>query len=47
MNDIREKLITQGMDPYISTPEAFDALLKSDLALYAKIIKNANIKIEK
>jgi tripartite-type tricarboxylate transporter receptor subunit TctC len=44
--DIREKLLSQGMDPYISTPEQFAALLKSDLALYAKIIKSANIKLE-
>jgi tripartite-type tricarboxylate transporter receptor subunit TctC len=44
--DIREKLLSQGMDPYVSTPEQFAALLRSDLALYAKIIKSANIKLE-
>ena len=44
--DIREKLLSQGMDPFISTPEEFGALLKADLALYAKIIKTANIKLE-
>ena len=44
--DIREKLLSQGMDPFISTPEEFGALLKADLALYAKIIKAANIKLE-
>jgi len=44
--DIREKLLSQGMDPFISTPEEFGALLKTDLALYAKIIKTANIKLE-
>ena len=44
--DVREKLLSQGMDPYISTPVEFAALLKSDLALYGKIIKTANIKLE-
>jgi tripartite-type tricarboxylate transporter receptor subunit TctC len=44
--DIREKLLSQGMDPFISTPDQFGALLKSDLALYGKIIKAANIKLE-
>jgi tripartite-type tricarboxylate transporter receptor subunit TctC len=44
--DIRDKLLSQGMDPFISTPEQFGALLKSDLALYGKIIKAANIKLE-
>jgi tripartite-type tricarboxylate transporter receptor subunit TctC len=44
--DVREKLLGQGMDPYISTPGEFAALLKSDFALYGKIIKSANIKLE-
>ena len=44
--DIREKLLSQGMDPFISTPDEFGALLKSDLALYGKIIKAANIRLE-
>ncbi len=44
--DIKEKLLGQGMDPFISTPEQFAALIKADLAKYAKIIKAANIKID-
>lgn len=46
MPDIRERLLTQGMDPFISSPEQFAALIKSDLAKYTKIIKSANIKLE-
>src|SRR5688500_10659204 len=44
--EIRDKLLSQGMDPFISTPDQFGALLKSDLALYGKIIKAANVKLE-
>ncbi len=44
--DIRKKLSSQGMDPLISTPEEFAALIKTDVAQYAKIIKEANIKAE-
>jgi tripartite-type tricarboxylate transporter receptor subunit TctC len=44
--DIRERLVSQGMEPFISTPEQFGALLKADYALYGKIIKAANIKLE-
>ncbi len=44
--EIRDKLLSQGMDPFISTPGQFGALLKSDLALYGKIIKAANVKLE-
>jgi tripartite-type tricarboxylate transporter receptor subunit TctC len=44
--DVRENLSSQGMDPFICTPEVFAALLKADMAKYAKIIKTANIKLE-
>ncbi len=44
--DIRDKLSSQGMDPFISTPEQFAALIKADHAKYARVIKNANIKLE-
>jgi tripartite-type tricarboxylate transporter receptor subunit TctC len=46
MPDVVERLTNQGQDPYVSTPEQFDSLLKSELARYAKIIKDANIKVE-
>lgn len=44
--DIVEKLIGMGQEPFVSTPEQFTALLKADLAMYARIIKDANIKVE-
>ena len=43
--DIREKLLSSGMDPFISTPEQFAALMKEDLARFAKVVKAANIKL--
>ena len=44
--ETREKLASQGMDPFISTPEQTAALIRNDIAKYAKIIKTANIKVE-
>jgi tripartite-type tricarboxylate transporter receptor subunit TctC len=44
--DIREKLLSQGMDPMISTPEQFAALIKADYAKFTQIIKRAQIKLE-
>ncbi len=44
--ETRDKLSSQGMDPFISTPEQTAALIKADIAKYAKIIKTANIKGE-
>ncbi len=44
--DFKEKLASQGVEPFISTSEQFAALIKTDSAKYAKIIKSANIKTE-
>lgn len=38
--------VKQGMDPLVSTPEQFAALLTADYASYAQVIKTANIKFE-
>lgn len=44
--DAKDYLIKQGSEAFVSTPEQVTALIKSDIAKYAKIIKNANIKVE-
>jgi tripartite-type tricarboxylate transporter receptor subunit TctC len=44
--DTREKLDSQGVQPFVSTPEQFAALIKSVSAKYAKVIETANIKVE-
>ena len=46
MPEIVERLVNQGLEPFISTPEQFAALLKSDMAKFAKLIKDANIKAD-
>ncbi len=44
MPEIREKLLRQGMEPFISTPDQFGAMMRSDMARWGKVIKAANIK---
>jgi tripartite-type tricarboxylate transporter receptor subunit TctC len=44
--DYKEKLAAQGVEPFISTPEQFAALLRADMAKYAKVIKAADIRFE-
>jgi tripartite-type tricarboxylate transporter receptor subunit TctC len=44
--EVGELLSTQALEPLISNPEQFAALLKSDMARFAKLIKDANIKVE-
>ena len=46
MPDTREYLIKQGSEALVSTPDQVTALIKADVAKYARIIKDANIKIE-
>jgi tripartite-type tricarboxylate transporter receptor subunit TctC len=46
MPDIVDKLTSQAMEPMISTPSEFAAMIKSDLAKFAKVIKDANIKAD-
>jgi tripartite-type tricarboxylate transporter receptor subunit TctC len=44
--ETRDYLIRQASEPYPLTPEQVNALIRSDIARYAKIIKDANIKVE-
>ncbi len=44
--EIREKLKTYGMSPTPGTPEQFGALLQSESARYAKVVREAGIKAD-
>jgi len=44
--EIVELLGSQGLEPLISNPEQFAALLRSDMTRFAKLIKDANIRVE-
>ena len=43
--DIRERLDSLGVDPVANTSEEFSAFQKAEIAKWAKVIKDANIKI--
>ena len=43
MPDIRERLISTGADPVLSTPEQLAELLSRDLAKWGKLIRDNNI----
>lgn len=45
--DVVERLATQGGNEIVaSTPEEFSKLIKAELATYAKVIRDANIRLE-
>ena len=46
MPDVRERLTSQGADPFISTPPQFAAMIRAEMLRYAKVIKAANVKLE-
>jgi tripartite-type tricarboxylate transporter receptor subunit TctC len=44
---VREKLnAAGGLEPYITTPEEFSALIRRDHAKYAKVVKDLGIKLD-
>lgn len=42
----REELVKQGLDPFVTNADRFAALIKSDSARFAKIIKAGNIRAD-
>ena len=42
--DIKERLATLGYDPVASTPEEFATRIRVEIAMWAKVIRAANIK---
>jgi hypothetical protein len=46
MPDLRERLVDQGAVVASSTPEQMATIIKSDLAKWAKVAKNAGARVE-
>src|SRR5262249_17593170 len=44
--DFKEQMRALGAEPAPTTPEAFDALVRSEIAKYAKIVRSAHIRAE-
>jgi tripartite-type tricarboxylate transporter receptor subunit TctC len=45
--DVRESLLSQGLEPSTTSPADFASIIKSDMVRFEKVIKAANIKAEK
>jgi tripartite-type tricarboxylate transporter receptor subunit TctC len=46
MKDIQDLMIRQGMDPTGTTPAEFDAYLRSEIAKWTRVAREANIKAD-
>jgi tripartite-type tricarboxylate transporter receptor subunit TctC len=44
--DVRKRLITAGLEPWIVRPEEMSAFVKSDLARWGVLLREANVKLE-
>jgi tripartite-type tricarboxylate transporter receptor subunit TctC len=44
--EVQEKMAAQGASPFVSTPEAFLALMRDESKRYAEVIRIANIKLD-
>lgn len=45
-NDLRERLLGQGAEPFADSPEEFGSLLRDEIARWARVAKNAGIRPE-
>ncbi|MBI2315705.1 MAG: hypothetical protein HYU75_01350 [Betaproteobacteria bacterium] len=46
MPEVRDKLLSLGYVIVGSTPEEFDARYKSDLATFARVVKEARVPLQ-
>jgi tripartite-type tricarboxylate transporter receptor subunit TctC len=46
MASIQDKLESLGLTTMISTPDQFGAMIRSEIGLYQKVVRAANIRIE-
>jgi tripartite-type tricarboxylate transporter receptor subunit TctC len=44
--DVKQRLAEQGAEPVGNTPEQFAATIQRDLAKWAKVVKDANVKLD-
>jgi tripartite-type tricarboxylate transporter receptor subunit TctC len=44
--DVREKLSSLGFSPVANTPEQFAAYIKTEIGKWAKVVREANIKVD-
>jgi tripartite-type tricarboxylate transporter receptor subunit TctC len=44
--DVKQRLADQGAEPVGNTPEQFTAVLQRDLVKWAKVVKDANVKLD-
>ena len=45
-SDVVERLVNQGLEPLISTPEQFAALLKDEIMRWNRIVKESGAKLD-
>ena len=46
LQDVNERLLTQGATPHPTSPEELDAFIKEEVARMGKLIRDAGIRVE-
>jgi len=45
-SDLTDRMKQQGMEPIGSSPEQFDALIKSEIEKWSKVVKASGAKVD-
>ena len=44
--DMKEKLLSQGLEPLLTTPENFDKVIRDEITKWAKVVKDSGAKVD-
>jgi tripartite-type tricarboxylate transporter receptor subunit TctC len=46
LHDVRDRLVTAGLDPWRISPQEMSSFIKADLARWSVLLREANVKIQ-
>jgi tripartite-type tricarboxylate transporter receptor subunit TctC len=46
MPDVRQRILTSGLDPWPMSPQAMSAFVKEEIARWKILVREANVKVQ-
>ncbi|MFN9128303.1 MAG: hypothetical protein ACK5V7_05730, partial [bacterium] len=45
-DDLRKRMLAQGFEPLLDSPEQYGAAIRSEIEVFARIVRSAGIKVD-